>query len=347
MTKLTFHKATPGADDHTVSGIPHEAVPFGGRYELGEVLGEGGVGTVLSATRKSDRCEVAIKILRLDKDHTPSRTRLRREAEIMSQIDSPHVPRVLEQGVDPVMGSFLVLERIHGRTLSQTLSKDGPLPLGAACDVVRQVANALAVAHQNGFIHRDVKPSNVLVSSTRSGALHIKLLDFGIAKDLGRFATKLTRDDQPLGSPGFLAPEQISCPSRADGRADVWALGVLLYTCLTGVSPFARETSAETFSAILTGDYEPLYQRCVGVPRAVDDWIACACNQRPALRFATVTAAAEALSELCARYSLAPTCAVPRSSIFAPNDCETLSLAGAAAGGKRSVRPQAPWVVRP
>jgi serine/threonine-protein kinase len=207
-----------------------------GRYRLGEVLGEGAAGVVYRASAP-DGTEVAVKILRRDRAQDPvARHRFEREAQIASAIDSPHVVRVLETGeADGTV--FIVLPLYRDGSLARRLTVRGSLDLDETAGLAAQLGKGLDALHAAGILHRDVKPSNVLLDGGTAA-----LADFGVARALD--STLMTQDGQPIGTALYLAPELIEGgePSQA---GDLYALGCVLYECLTGEPPFTGRSAAE------------------------------------------------------------------------------------------------------
>lgn len=209
-----------------------QGVVVAGRYELVRFLGMGGMGVVWAARRLSDGLPVAIKVARTN-DLELAR-RLAREARVLAEVAHPNVCTTHELlPATPARGPCIVQELLDGETLEQRLEREGRLSLGACARVLVPVANALAAAHARGVVHRDVKPANVFLTGAR-----VVVLDFGIAKNLASTDTvKLTHTGQLLGTPAFMAPEQLLAERDVDARADVWALGVVLFRALTGKLP--------------------------------------------------------------------------------------------------------------
>ncbi len=207
-----------------------------GRYELVQLLGEGATGAVHRA-RDDDGAEVAIKLLRAEyANEAVVRARFQREARITGEIGSPHVVPVLEAGDDGET-AYLVLPLYRGGSLAHRLL-EGPVSLDETLDLAAQLGKGLDVLHDRGILHRDVKPSNVLLDGEGLAAL----TDFGLARAVG--STRLTRDGQLLGTVAYLAPELIE-GDEATRASDVYALGCVLYECLAGEPPFVGATDAE------------------------------------------------------------------------------------------------------
>ena len=217
------------------------AARLGGRYELGAVLGAGGMAQVYAATDLALGRQVAVKVLDPALARDPEYVaRFAREARTAAMLP-PHagIVAIYDSGQDQ-NAVFLVMELVTGRTVAEHIAAYGPLAPGEACRISLETCHALAVAHGAGLIHRDVKPGNIMLTDT--GA--VKVVDFGIAR--AQAGDALTRTGAVIGSPAYMAPEQIT-GSAVDTRADLYALGVVLYEMLTGAPPF---TGADNFAVL-------------------------------------------------------------------------------------------------
>ena len=215
------------------------------KYRIECVLGEGGMGIVLRATHMDLGCPVAIKVMRPElAQNEEAVNRLLVEARAAASIRSEHVARVLDVGRLESGAPFLVLEYLEGRDLAQILGKVGHLASHVAVDFVLQACQALCEAHGAGVIHRDLKPENLFLSHRADGTPVIKVLDFGISKRVTREGREgaRTNPSELLGSPLYMAPEQMRGSADIDARADIWSLGVVLYELCTGQSPFFGES---------------------------------------------------------------------------------------------------------
>jgi eukaryotic-like serine/threonine-protein kinase len=266
-----------------VDDAPRTATPrvLADRYTLLAPIGSGGAGVVWRAhDRVLDRT-VAVKLLHPDIARDPATAaRFRAEASAAAKLTHPHAVIVYDIGT--VEGQdYLVMEMVEGVTIADLLP-GGPLSPGAVAAIGSQVAQALGMAHARGLVHRDVKPANVLL--TRTGVA--KVADFGIARALGEATSRLTTPGHVMGTARYLAPEQLR-DQQVDARADVYALGLLLHQTLTGQPPFGDGTAVEVASRRLVASLPRASQQRSGIPRALDDVIACATQLDPADRFAS------------------------------------------------------------
>jgi serine/threonine-protein kinase len=215
-----------------------EGRTLAGRYELGEVIGRGAMGTVYRAVDLILGRSVAVKTLPwLLADQDPNNiARFEREARAAAALSHPAVVSVYDTGVDAGT-HFIVMELVDGRSLQAILRDEGPLAPERAAGIASRVAGALAAAHARGIVHRDIKPANVMVAKDGS----VKVLDFGIARAAG--SSTLTQSASVIGTAAYMSPEQ-AVGNPADERSDIYALGCVLYALLTGRPPFSGEGSA-------------------------------------------------------------------------------------------------------
>jgi len=224
-------------------------------YALERVIGCGGAGVVVAARHLRLGLRVALKFLRPDKPRDPEAVRrFVHEGQITARIQSANVIRMLDIGRLPNGEPFLVMEHLEGCDLGALLEARGPLPQRDAINYVRQAAAGLTAAHALGIIHRDLKPSNLFLTVAANGAPLVKLVDFGIAEQrAGDSSLEPASNPIDVGSPPFVAPEQLRAERPADAKSDIWALGAALFTLLAGRSPFDRPYLSETYLAILSG----------------------------------------------------------------------------------------------
>jgi serine/threonine-protein kinase len=235
-----------------------------GRYELGEVIGRGGMGTVYRATDLVLRRTVAVKVLpgMLAEGDATHVARFEREARAAASLTHPGVVAVYDSGADEAT-RFIVMELVAGRSLEAILRDEGPLDPDRAAGIAARVADALAAAHGAGIVHRDVKPANVMLAADGS----VKILDFGIARALD--GATLTHGASVLGSAAYMAPEQ-ALGERADERSDIYSLGCLLYAMLIGRPPFTGEAAAAVLHQHVNAEPRPPSEINPSVSPALD-----------------------------------------------------------------------------
>ena len=263
-----------------------------GRYRILEQLGEGGMAVVYKAMDTRLGREVAIKVILPGRDHTEKfLKRFEREARALAQLSHPNIVKVLDYGEHEGL-PFLVMEYIPGGNLKQRLT--GLVPYQEAAQLLAPVARALAYAHSQKIIHRDVKPANILL--TRSG--DAMLSDFGIAKLLDiEETTELTSTGIGLGTPAYMAPEQ-GLGQAVDHRADIYALGVVFYELITGRKPYSADTPMAVLHKQLT---EPLVRPSKivsGLPNGVEQVLLKALAREPAQRYQSMPEFASALETI-------------------------------------------------
>lgn len=256
----------------------------GGRYRLGELAGRGAMGSVHVATREGDGARVAVKLLRDSGADPIALERFRREARAAHMLEHPHIVRVLDFGVDGAQ-PFLVMELLEGETLGELLEREHRVPLARALEILGPVASALEAAHARGVVHRDVKPENVFLAR-REGATAPKLLDFGIAKlALGQ---KLTRSGTRLGTPAYMAPEQVRSSRTVDGACDQYALAVVLFELASGSLPHEAETPEAMLRAKVADPPRSLQEAAPELPAPLCDAVMRALSLDPLARFGSV-----------------------------------------------------------
>jgi serine/threonine-protein kinase len=249
-----------------------------GRYRVERKLGTGGMGVVVAAVDEHTGHRVAVKLLlpegptpppayrpvddsgivERSNRHIEMSTRLIREASAASRLSSEHVTRVLDVGRLDSGDPFVVMELLEGVDLNRYAKERGPLGIVETVNLVLQACEAIFEAHALGIVHRDLKPANLFLTQKADGTPFVKVLDFGISKVLGADDNQLTQTSDMLGSPLYMAPEQIRNARDVDARADVWSLGTILYRLLAGRPAFEGQGSAATLAAIIGDAPYPL-----------------------------------------------------------------------------------------
>jgi serine/threonine-protein kinase len=261
-----------------------------GRFRIERLLGRGGMSSVWEAYDEELGRPVAIKLLHARRlESADAVDRFEREARTLALLAHPGIVTVIDRG-ETDGRPFIVCELVDGRDLHERIALEGPLPIAEALAIAVQVAAALAYAHERGVIHRDVKPHNVLL--TEDG--HAKLTDFGIARVDD--APALTNPGRVLGTGDYVAPEQAQ-GRPLDGRADIYALGALLYHCLTGVPPYRGASFVEIAEQHLRAPVPEVLERCPDAPAGVAAIVRRALAKRPEDRYANVGEMQEALED--------------------------------------------------
>ena len=280
-------------------------VVIAGRYRLERLLGVGGMGAVYEAMHIGVEKRFAVKLLHADSARAPdSVVRFTQEARAAARIGHPNLVEIFDLGEAEDGTLYMVMELLAGRSLAEAL-RDGPLPIATAVAVALDLLAALDAAHRAGFIHRDIKPANVFLADRPAGAPSVKVLDFGIAKLVQTDAPKLTQSGVVVGTPLYMAPEQVMAEPEIDGRADVWAAGAALFEMLTGRPVHLAPTATAAAVKVVTEAAPRAQALRPEVDGALDAVVAKALAVRRDERFAGAREMIEAL-EKC-RISVAPT----------------------------------------
>ncbi len=268
---------------------------IGNKYRPVRVIGQGGMGVVYEVEHLHTGHRFALKVLA--RQPGASVERFKREARAVSRIQSDHVVRVTDADVAPELGGapFLVMDLLVGADL-EGVAGDRPAAPADVVDWLRQVARALAKAHEIGIVHRDLKPENIFLTRREDGSALVKLLDFGIAK-MAAEGTSLTQSNSFLGTPGYMAPEQTdSRGPPVTSRSDLYALGLISFKLLVGRMYWQAGSLSQLFVQILTDPMPPPSERGSTLGPAFDAWFFRACNRDPAHRFASALEQVEALA---------------------------------------------------
>lgn len=275
------------------------------KYRVDAVIGAGGMGVVVAATHIELGQRVAIKLLR---DATSEAlARFKREARLLVKLRSQHVARVFDVGALDDETPYIVMELLEGQDLSSLLTARGRLRVDEAVDYVLEAAEAVAEAHVLGMVHRDLKPANVFLARGPGGAETVKVLDFGVSKMLDakmeseQTTGGLTNEGVALGSPGYMAPEQMTSSRDVDARADIYSLGAMLYRLVSGQNPYKGSSLVSVLAAMAIDPLPPLKTL---VPDAPDGFAAaverCLAQDRDQ-RWPTVAHLAHALAPFGSR----------------------------------------------
>lgn len=330
------------------------------RYELGETIGTGGMSEVFAAQDTLIGRGVAVKILRLELARdTNFRERFRREAQNSGRLNHPSIVAIYDTGeteIDGLAVPYIVMERVHGRTLRDVVRQDGPMAPGAAATTLGPVCDALQASHDSGIIHRDIKPANIMITNT--GA--VKVMDFGIARALDDNTSAMTQTSAVIGTAQYLSPEQAR-GKPADARSDIYALGCVMYETITGRPPFEGETPFAVAYQHVQEDPNPPSELVAGLTPTesinVDSVVLTAMAKHPADRYQDAAEMGTDLELLsrnavtrAARTHLAPEAGgtgadvAPTKAVYEENPTRvapvaTAAAAGAAATGSAPNRP--------
>lgn len=243
---------------------------FVDRFVIEGRLGAGAMGDVFNAVDLRTNERVALKVLRRKKMVGDASARFQREVDILAAANHPCIVGIRGFGHAADGTLWLAMEHLEGESLRQRVKRLGQLEPEALLPILRSACDAIAQAHRRGIIHRDLKPDHLFLPA--GGVPPVKILDFGLSLSAG--SKKLTKTGTVLGTPRYMAPEQIASAHGSDGRADVYALGVIIYEALAGDSPFVASDHGQLLGAILTGKVEPLSVRRpdlpIGVVRAIE-----------------------------------------------------------------------------
>ena len=291
-----------------------------GKYRIDARLNEGGMGSVYRGTHVMMEKTVAIKVLRpsLAADEKIV-ARFSREARAASRISHPNAISVTDIGEDHGI-VFLVMEFLSGRTLKCVIRDEGPMPLPRIVEITRQVGDALAAAHAQGVVHRDLKSDNIMLLDTTSVGDHAKVLDFGIAKinePDGKFDGDLTAPNLVVGTPQYMSPEQCAQDSQIDSRSDIYSLGVILYEMLVGHVPFSGESATIVMMKHLQEPVPSVLEEREDVPPPIARVVARAMAKVPGNRYQNVGELVEDLT--IASGMIVPVPVAPSPSTTAPS----------------------------
>ena len=285
------------ADEYNeLEGVPEPGEIIVGKYRIEHLIGLGGMGCVAAATHLGLEQRVAIKFLLARYASNPQHVmRFEREAKAAARLKSDHVTKVLDVGVLPSGTPYMVMELLEGEDLAARL-QHGPLSVADAADILLEAGEGLAEAHRAGIVHRDLKPGNLFLARQSDGSTRVKVLDFGISKIVDGPGTDLTKTSTLMGSPLYMSPEQMMSAKGTDARSDIWALGCILFECVSGRPPFLAETLPEVCSLILASPPAKLREVAPHLPAELETAIERALVKQPDGRYADLGEMADELA---------------------------------------------------
>ena len=287
-----------------------------GKYRVLRLVGSGGMGTVWEGHHKALGTRVAIKFIKPSHaGAADARKRFEIEARAAAKLQSKHAVSVYDYGINETGLPYIVMEYLQGESLSDTLIRRGPLPAHEVAIVIGQAARALGKAHKTGIVHRDLKPDNIFLATsegeTTEGGLpySVKIVDFGIAKmfdpPTGDDAPKPapmggpTQEGAVIGTPNFMAPEQLTVGGAPTPLTDLWSLGACAYAAMIARIPFEGEVLGDIVLKVCAAPLPIPSKLNQNVPAGFDAWFARACNRDPTKRFQTAEELSEALANVC------------------------------------------------
>ncbi|MDC0670282.1 protein kinase domain-containing protein [Nannocystis radixulma] len=278
--------------------LPLEGRLLDGKFRFTKLLGAGGMGAVWRAQNIRVRKAVAIKLMHAEFAGNPGiLDRFRNEATAAGQIGNPHICDIYDFG-QSVLGPYIVLEMLNGRSLGELVQQTGQVDPGLAVLIIRQALIGLDAAHAVGIVHRDLKPENIFLHEPSPGHLLVKLMDFGISKfsQGGTEGGGRTSAGVLMGTPEYMSPEQTEGAAGVDLRTDIWAMGAILYKALTGADAFMGATMAAILVAVSTKQPTPIAQLAPHVPPGLIAVIERCLAKEPGDRFASCSELSAALA---------------------------------------------------
>ena len=287
----------------------------GGKYQVDQLIGSGGMGTVWLGQHTGLGTRVAIKFIRPAYASLPdARQRFEIEARAAAKLNSKHAVQVYDYGVTDDGLPYIVMEYLEGESLSESLIRRGPLPAPEVAQIIVEASLALQRAHGAGVVHRDLKPDNIFLASNVDSTSDlfpytVKLVDFGIAKmfETSRVAGATgpapmggpTQEGAVIGTPNFMAPEQLTLGGAPGPLTDLWSLGACAFAAMTARIPFEGDVLGDIVVKVCAAPMPIPSQLNPNVPRGFDAWFAKACSRDPSKRFQTAGELAESLAVVC------------------------------------------------
>jgi serine/threonine-protein kinase len=325
-----------------------------GKFKVLALVAAGGMGKVYRAEQAALGRTVALKVLHMDAalaegtDQTQFKKRFLREANILAKLQHPNIVTVFDYG--PIDGDderyFMAMEFLSGETLSQRIAARGRIDAPEVVRIALQLARGLSEAHAHNVVHRDLKPSNVMLVAGRAGEEVVKIVDFGIVKVVGESSQEtVTQEGSFVGSPSYMAPEQIEPTGKIDTRTDVYSFGVILYQCLTGSVPFDASSSVQIMMAHLSSAPEPIRERAAqaDVPDWLHELVMSCLEKNPDRRPQTMEGIARVLAEADASMRSGRNLAsVPGMSLKLAQHASPDTLVSASGRGVPAAEPSSP-----
>jgi eukaryotic-like serine/threonine-protein kinase len=302
---------TTGAPERPTSALI--GTTLDGAYRITGLIAEGGMSTVYQALQLRLNQWVAVKVMAHGLTSNPEAlARFRREAEVTSRLRHPNLVTVTDFGTAPGGELFLVMEYLEGIDLDRRLRQIGSMPLAAAVHITKQVASALAAAHEQGIVHRDLKPANVFLVALPGEPDFVKILDFGISK-VRAASTQLTKASSIIGTPNYMSPEQATgMLDDIDHRTDQWSLACIVWEILSGRPPFVSDDMSAVFYQIIHLDPPSLASRAPDLPPAVESVLRRGLSRKMADRYPSIRDFANALESAASARAVQ---AVPAASV--------------------------------
>jgi serine/threonine protein kinase len=301
-----------------------------GKYELLSVIGAGGMGVIYLARQIFLDRLVAIKMLKSNLASAKARMRFHQEGKAASALHHPVIVAINDFGIDELDRPYMVMEHVEGVTLSEVIKERVTLNIAEAMPIFLELLDGLAVAHSKGIVHRDIKPGNIMLTMGDDGAVHVKLLDFGIAKlldDDDNTMQSLTKTGEALGTPLYMSPEQIQS-HKIDYRSDLYSLGCVMYSCLTGAPPFVGEHKFQTMDLHLTEKPASLKEASLGLdfPEELERVIMRLLEKAPGDRYQSADAVRKILIGISSQLGLLLPSALPGSALERGNSSGPVSI---------------------
>ncbi len=287
-----------------------------GKYRVGRLIGSGGMGTVWEGVHEALGTRVAVKFIKpAHAQASDARRRFEIEARAAAKLQSKHAVHVFDYGVTESGLPYIVMEYLEGESLSEALIRRGPMPAQEVALLIGQAARALVKAHAAGIVHRDLKPDNIFLAQSGEESQDeddlpytVKLVDFGIAKMFDepiRGDSKAmpmggpTQEGAVIGTPNFMAPEQLTVGGNPNALTDMWSLGACTFAAMTARIPFEGEVLGDIVLKVCAAPLPVPSKYNPDVPSGFDAWFARACNRDPAKRFQTAEELSQALANVC------------------------------------------------